>query len=282
MWSPKNDSAPLQNNVLKFLLLEVICVVLMVLDHSAKIATPIRVGISTLTYPLIKLVELPQDGYNFIAKAISNQNNLIDQNAELKQQLSQAQIDLLQLEIIQQQNKELRMLLHAKELLPLKTSATFVTNINTGNNDHIVVIDQGYNQGVTVGQTVLDLNGVAGQVVKVELETSHVLLISDKNHAIPVEILRTGYRTIAYGTGDLYNLSLPEMQQDSDIVVGDILISSGYGDVYPRGLKLASISEILETQDRSFLQAQAELTADLTQLKHILLVWSNKVVELKQ
>ncbi len=275
MWSPKNDSTPFQNNVLRFLLLEIICVILMVLDHSAKIATPIRAGISTLTYPLIKFVELPQDAYNFIAKAISEQNSLIDQNTELKQQISQAQIDLIQLEIIQQQNKELRLLLQAKQQLPLKTSAAFVTNINTGGEDHIIVIDQGHNQGTSIGQTVLDLNGVAGQIIKVELETSHVLLISDKNHAIPVEILRTGYRTIAYGTGDLKNLSLPEMQQNSDLKLGDILITSGYGEVYPHGLKLATVTNILETQDRSFLQAQAELTADLTQLKHLLLVWSN-------
>jgi rod shape-determining protein MreC len=275
MWSSKNDSAPLQSNVLKFLLLEIICVVLMVLDHSAKIATPIRATISTLTYPLIKLVELPQAGYNFLSRAISEQNSLIDQNTDLKQQMSQAQIDLLQLEIIQQQNKELRLLLQAKQQLPLKTSAAFVVNINTGNLDHVIVIDQGFNQGVTIGQTVLDLNGVIGQIISVELEYSHVLLISDLNHALPVEILRTGYRTIAYGTGDYTTLSLPEMQQNSDLQEGDIVITSGYGDVYPRGLKLATITKILKTQDRSFLQAQAKITADLTQLKHLLLVWSN-------
>jgi rod shape-determining protein MreC len=275
MWSPKNDSTSLQSNVLSFLLLETICVVLMVLDHSAKIATPIRATISTLTYPLIKLVELPQTSYSFISRAVSEQNSLIDQNTELKQQLSQAQIDLLQLETIQQQNKELRLLLQAKKQLPLKTSAAFVVNINSGELDHIIVIDQGLNQGVTKGQTVLDLNGVAGQVTSVELEHSHVLLISDANHALPVEILRTGYRTIAYGTGDFKTISLPEMQQNSDLLIGDILITSGYGDIYPRGLRLATITKILNTQDRSFLQAQADLTADLTQLKHLLLVWSN-------
>ncbi|MCF6289103.1 MAG: rod shape-determining protein MreC [Proteobacteria bacterium] len=274
MWTPKNESALSENNILVFLLLEVICVVLMVLDHSAKIATPIRSTISILTYPLIKIVELPQNAYEFINSSISNQFQLLDENVQLKQQLSQAQIELLQLDVISQQNIELRQLLNAKQQLPLKTTAAFVININSGDNNHHLVINQGYNQGVGVGQTVLDLHGVAGQVAKVDLESSHVIMITDNNHATPVEILRTGVRTIAYGTGDLVSLSLPEIPPSADIKLGDILITSGYGDVFPRGLNVATINDIVDSKDTSFQQALATPSANLNLIKQVLLVWS--------
>ncbi|MCF6318505.1 MAG: rod shape-determining protein MreC [Proteobacteria bacterium] len=274
MWSP-NDSSFSQNHVLRFLLLEIICIVLMVLDYSAKIATPIRAAVSTLTYPLIKVIELPQNAYEFLSSSVSNQQQLLDQNIALKQQLSQAQIDLLQLEVISQQNIELRQLLQAKQLLPLKTTAAFLININTGNNDHHFILNQGYNQGVTVGQTVLDLNGVAGQVYLVDLETAHVILITNENHALPVEFLRTGIRTFAYGTGDLHSLNLPEIPQSANIKTGDILITSGYGGVFPRGLKIGVIKSIKESTDRSFKQAEAEPSANLDLLKQVLLVWSD-------
>lgn len=273
MWSP-NDSSFSQNYVLRFLLLEIICVVLMVLDHSAKIATPIRAVVSTLTYPLIKAIELPQNAYEFLSSSVSNQQQLLDQNIELKQQLSQAQIDLLQLEVISQQNIELRQLLQAKQQLPLNTTAAFVININTGDNDHHFIINQGFNQGVTIGQTVLDLNGVAGQVYLVDLETAHVILITNENHALPVEFLRTGIRTFAYGTGDLNSLSLPEIQQSANVKIGDILITSGYGGVFPRGLKVGVINSIKESTDRSYKQAEAKPSANLNLLKQVLLVWS--------
>ncbi|MBL4659796.1 MAG: rod shape-determining protein MreC [Alcanivoracaceae bacterium] len=276
MWSPKNESSLTQNNVLRFLLLEVICIVLMVLDHSSRIAMPIRTAISTLTYPLTKIIELPQNAYEFLSSNASNRFQLLSENVSLKQKLSQAQIDLLQLEVISQQNKELRQLLNAKQQLPLKTTAAFLININTGDNDHHFIINQGFNQGVTIGQTVLDLNGVAGQVFSVNLETSHVILITNKNHAVPVEFLRTGIRTFLYGTGDLETLSLPEIPQSANVVTGDILITSGFGGVFPRGLKVASISRVIDSADRSYRKAEARPSADLNHLKQVLLVWSVK------
>ncbi|HHL31265.1 MAG TPA: rod shape-determining protein MreC [Oceanospirillales bacterium] len=275
MWSPKNESSLTQNNVLRFLLLEIICIVLMMLDHSNKIATPIRTTVSLLTYPLVKIVELPQNAYEFLKSTASNQFDLLNENVNLKQQLSQAQIDLLQLETISQENKELRQLLNAKQQLPLKTTAAFLININTGGNNHHFIINQGYNQGVSVGQTVLDLNGVAGQVSSVDIESAHVILITDKNHAIPVEFLRTGIRTFIYGTGDLDTLSLPEIPQSANVVIGDILITSGFGGVFPRGLKVASISRVIDSEDRSFRQAEATPSANLKLLKQVLLVWTD-------
>lgn len=276
MWSPKNESSLTQNNVLRFLFLEIVCVVLMTMDYSAKIATPIRTAISTLTYPLIKIIELPQNAYEFVSSTVSNQFKLLNENVNLKQKLSQAQIELLQFEVVSQQNIELRQLLQAKQSLPLKTTAAFLININTGDNDHHFIINQGYNQGVTVGQTVLDLNGVAGQVFSVDLETSHVILITNKNHAVPVEFLRTGIRTILYGTGDLELLSLPEIPQSANVIKGDILITSGYGGVFPRGLKVAIINEMLDSSDKSYRQALAKPSANLNLLKQILLVWAEK------
>lgn len=274
MWSPKNESSLSQNNVLRFLLLEIICIVLMILDQSAKIATPIRVALSTLTYPLVKIVEWPQNAYEFLTSTASNQFNLLNENVNLKKQLSQAQIDLLQLEVISQQNRELRQLLGAKKQLPLKTTVAFLVNINTGDNHHHFIINQGYNQGIQIGQTVLDLNGVAGQVYSVDLETAHVILITNIDHAIPVEFLRTGIRTFVYGTGQLTQLSLPEIPQSADVKIGDILITSGYGGVFPRGLKVATISKVMDSQDRSYLKAEALPSANLTHLKQVLLVWS--------
>ena len=274
MWSPKNESSLSQNNVLRFLLLEIICVVLMVMDHSAKIATPIRASLSTLTYPLIKVVELPQNAYRFVKSSVSKQSELLDENKTLRAQLAQVKVNMLQLETVYQQNKELRKLLNAKELLPLKTTAAFLININTGDSDHHFVINQGYNQQVSIGQTVLDLNGVAGQVSSVDIESSHVILITNKNHAVPVEFLRTGTRTFIYGTGDLEMLSLPEIPQSADVQLGDILITSGYGGAFPRGLKVATVSRVIDSEDRSYRQAEAQPSADIKQLKQVLLVWS--------
>ena len=276
MWGKKSDTSATQIYVLRFLFLEIVCVVLMILDNSNKIATPIRSTISALTLPLVKVVEWPQRAYNFINSALSDHLQLLQENSDLKQNLSQVQIDLLQMEVISQQNVELRQLLNAKQQLPLQTTAAFLVNLNIGKNQHRIVINQGSNQNISINQTVLDLYGLIGQVSKVNLENSHVILITDQNHAVPVEFLRTGVRTVLYGTGDMNSLSLPEIPQSADIKVGDTLITSGFGGVFPRGLKVASLSEIHDSQgDRSFQQAYAKPSANLNNLKQVLLVWED-------
>ena len=121
----------------------------------------------------------------------------------------------------------------------------------------------------------MDLNGVVGQVDSVEIESAHVILITNRNHAVPVEFLRTGVRTFIYGTGNLESLSLPEIPQSADIQLGDILITSGYGGLYPRGLKVASISKIIDSEDKSYRKAEAKPSADIKHMKQVLLVWSH-------
>lgn len=277
MLGSKNDSSKTQTDVLRFLLLEICCVILMVLDSSNRISTPIRSAVSTLTYPLQKVIELPQNAWKFLSSAVSDHFQLLNENVTLKKQLSEAQIELLQMEVISQQNQELRKLLEAKQQLPLKTTAAFLININTGSDTHKIVINQGSNQGVKQGQTVLDLHGVLGQVEKTSLESSHIILITDINHAVPVEFLRTGIRTILYGTGDMDILSLPEIPQSADIKEGDILITSGFGGIFPRGLKVATIEKILDSKgDHSFQQALAKPSANMNNLKQVLLVWEDE------
>ena len=96
-------------------------------------------------------------------------------------------------------------------------------------------INHGLNDGVYIGQALLDAEGVVGQIVHVELMTSEVVLISDADHALPVAINRNGLRTIVVGTGDSSRLRLPYLTNNADIEPGDLLMSSGLGGIFPSG-----------------------------------------------
>ncbi len=256
----------------RFLVLELVCVLLMVLDYHTHIGRPIRQALSALTYPLVQAVRLPQQLWDTAELALSRQARLLKDNTELKRQLSNARMNLLQLEVLQQENRRLRQLMRMREQLPLHTTAAFVININNGSQRHRAVIDRGQNDGVYVGQTVLDLHGLAGQVETVELASAHVILITDPQHALPVEVLRTGLRGIAYGQGT-GQLLLPEIAKSADVQPGDVLITSGFGGVFPRGLKVAQVTTVNPSQNSAFQQASAQPYANLDQLKEVLLVW---------
>ncbi|MDH4260736.1 MAG: rod shape-determining protein MreC, partial [Gammaproteobacteria bacterium] len=143
-----------------------------------------------------------------------------------------------------------------------------------------VLINKGSLAGVFRGQAALDANGIFGQVTRVGPLSAEVILISDPEHAIPVQVNRTGARTIALGTGRSGQLSLPYLPQNSDVVAGDLLVSSGLGGVYPPGYPVGRITDVGRDPSQPLLSVAAEPLAALDRDPEILLVWfDNTVVE---
>ncbi len=248
--------------------------VLMISDKNNQIAQPIRNVLSLAVVPLIKIIEWPQDIYQITQLAMSRQANLVQENNLLKEQLLDAELKVQQNVSLAAENQRLRTMLSATQNSPLATSVAFVSNISQTQNQQHVVIDQGRADGLFVGQAVLNLAGVIGQVDVLSNNFAHVILITDTTHAIPIEILRTGLRTIAYGNGE--KIWLKEIPTSGDIQVGDILVTSGFGNRFPRGLKLAEVESLAVSPDRTFKTALATPFAELDLLTEVFLIWPNQ------
>jgi rod shape-determining protein MreC len=148
-----------------------------------------------------------------------------------------------------------------------------IMNVDLDPFRHRVLVDKGARDGVFKGQAVLDAEGIFGQVSQVHAETAEVILISDAEHAIPVQSNRSGLRTIAVGTGDSDRLSLPFVTVESDLKVGDLLISTGIGGVFPRGYPVAGVTRVDRTAAATFALVDARPTARLDRNREVLLVW---------
>lgn len=259
------------NQLFRFLVLEFVCLILMVTDKNSHVTQPLRNALSVAALPLIKIVEWPQNIYQAAVLAVSRQQSLIEENSKLKQQLIEASLIARQSDSLNQENRRLRVLLHAAQNSDLKTSVAFVSNLRMSEQRQQIIINQGRSDGVFIGQAVIGLDGVVGQVETVEQYTAHVILVTDLTHAIPVEILRTGLRTIAYGTEQ--GLELREVAISADLQIDDVLVTSGFGNRYPRGLRLAKIEHIEDHQNRMFKVAQAKTFGDLARLTEVFLVW---------
>jgi rod shape-determining protein MreC len=247
----------------------------MIADKNHQVAQPIRNTLSLAVIPLIKVIEWPQQLYQMTQLALSRQAQLIDENNQLKAQLIDAQLNVQQNISLVAENQRLRNMLNATTTSPLTTSVAFVSNINQLQKKQHIVIDQGESQGIYQGQAVLNLEGVIGQVDVLGQEYSHVILITDSAHALPVEILRTGLRTIAYGNDS--EITLTEIPTSSDIQIGDVVVTSGFGNRFPRGLKVAEINAVSVSADRTFQTALAKPYAEFNRLTEVFLVWPTTV-----
>jgi len=172
------------------------------------------------------------------------------------------------------ENMRLRQLLNASELLMDSVLVTEVIGVSPDPQNHRISVDRGAEDGVYMGQPVLDATGLMGQVTEVYSNYSQVLLITDFNHALPVQVVRNGLRSIVEGVSDFNQMELSFVSPTVDIVVGDQLVSSGLGGRYPVGYPVGTITKIDHQPGEKFMQVKVQPSAQLDRSRHLLLVFT--------
>ena len=141
----------------------------------------------------------------------------------------------------------------------------------------IVVLNKGAQDGVQVGQTVIDEDGILGQIINVYPNTSRLLLITDDQQSVAVTIKRTGQRGIVTGEGIPTSLRLNYVFKTSDVRVGDELISSGLGGRIPAGYRVGRIAHIKDTQADNFRSIDVTPAANFVDNAYVLIL-QDKVI----
>jgi rod shape-determining protein MreC len=148
-----------------------------------------------------------------------------------------------------------------------------IVNIQLDSLRQRVLIDRGSVNGVTAGQAVLDDEGVVGQTMHVGPWSAQVILITDPEHALPVSIARTGLRTIAVGAGDSTSLAMPYLPANADIRVGDVIVTSGLGGIFPPGYPVARVTEVHKDAVQPLAHVRATPFAHIDTDSEVMLIW---------
>jgi rod shape-determining protein MreC len=259
----------------RFFFLAVLSITAMVMDHRSGYLETARLWMSAALHPLTAVVDAPHSAWNWLTGSFADRSRLREENAELSEALRVARIKLLQHESLVEENRRLRELRHASQGIGDRTLIAEIVHVTVDAFRHRVRINKGADDGVYEGQPVLDAFGVVGQVARLDMFTSQIILISDAEHATPVQVNRNGIRTIAMGTGKLGNLALPFMTAESDIRVGDLLVSSGLDGIFPAGYPVASVTKVERNPADTFATVEAKPLAQLDRDREVLLLWPN-------
>lgn len=247
--------------------------ILIFVDHRLDGFASTKVYLNSLVSPLQYLASLPGQLLNASAERLTSHSQLLQQNAELTRQATLMSEQLQRFNLLKTENERLRGLLGS----PVREDAAkMVAELMAVDNNpfsHQIVVDKGAIHGVYEGQSVLDDMGVVGQIMEVGTTNSRVLLIADVTHAIPLRIARNNVRVVASGSGQLNELYVEHVPHSADIRVGDVLVTSGLGNVFPEGYPAATITSILRDEGRPFAQVRALPKAQLDRLKYLLLLW---------
>jgi rod shape-determining protein MreC len=232
-----------------------------------------RYFMSGAVYPLQLAVNSPTAAWRWIEQSFETRAALEAENAALRQRARALELRSQRFEALARENGELRGLRDALPPVADHWIVAEIVNVELNSLRQRVLINRGGRNGVFKGQAVMDSRGLLGQTMRVGPWSAEVILLTDPEHAVPVQLERTGVRTIAVGTGDTQSLALPYLPANADVKPGDLLVTSGLGGVFPQGYPVARVVEVRHDAVQPLAQIRAKPLAQLDKLHEVMLIW---------
>lgn len=265
------QGAPARVKVTVFAL---ISIVLLLVDARMNTLATIRQVAGTVLYPLQMAALMPREAVATMGSYFSSLSALQKEVHDLKsQQAASAQL-MQQARLEMAENAHLRKLMGARAHIPVKSMMSEILYDARDPSARKVVLDRGARNGVALGLPVIDNAGVVGQVTRVFPFTSEVTLLTDKEQAIPVQVLRNGLRSVAHGRGNAGTLELRFVAPNADVQVGDVLITSGMDGVYPAGLAVAKVVQVENNAAGAFGRVVCQPLAGIDRNRQLLILMS--------
>lgn len=240
--------------------------------HLESLRNVLAIPIQSLQRVATSLATQPGALWDQLSNYIDTQGNLAAENAQLRQQHFDYATQLLQLQVLQTENTQLRKLHDIAERVDFPMQMAEIVYLERDIFKRKIYLDKGTQKNVVAGQIVMDETGVVGQVTRVYPWLSEVTLITDKDHAVPIQMLRTGLRAVVFGSGNISNLSLRYMPVSSDIQVGDVMVTSGIDGTYPPGLPVAKVLRIDRDPAYPFAQILCAPLAGVDQQRQLMII----------
>jgi rod shape-determining protein MreC len=238
----------------RLLVFSALALLVMVADARYQVMQPVRSALSVLLYPVQWVARQPlllaESAHSTWLALLGNEADLQFLRQQLATQSQRAHLT----EQLLLENRRLRALLALQQRLDRPALAAQVLYDAADPYTRRVILDKGEVQGLRLGAPVVDELGVLGQVTRLFPLVSEVTLVTDRDHAIPVQNARTGARGVAYGDTSTHAdaLELRFMAANADVAVGDLLTTSGVDGVYPPGLPVARIEKVERRTDAVF------------------------------
>ncbi len=258
----------------RFFCYALLSVVLMFYDRRGGWLDTARYGLQAAIYPLQLAVNSPSAAWRWMQESFETRETLQKEVDTLRNQLRDQQLMTLRQAALESENATLRGLNAAMPEVIEKRLIGEVVSVEVSQLRQRLLINRGGNSGVYRSQPVITGDGVLGQVYRTGPFSSEIILITDSEHGLPVQVLRSGVRTIALGTGRATALELPYVPQNFDVKVGDVLVTSGLDEVFPYGLPVARITKVERDPAQPLAAITAAPLARIESDREVLFIWA--------
>ena len=245
---------------------------LLVIDARFRYAEGLRAWFALAAYPIQRAATAPIDIATALGNFFSTQASLVEENERLRAKALSYSRDAQRFAAAEAEAASLRRLMNASERLETPPVPAEVIYHSRDPYSHRLFVDRGATHGVRPGSAVTDEGGVVGQVTRVHPLLSEVTLVTDRDQAIPVQVVRNGLRAVAFGGGASGMVELRFMAANADIQPNDRLVTSGIDGTYPAGLPVATVVRIERDAENAFARVVCRPAAGVDRGRHVLVL----------
>ncbi|HEX6137525.1 MAG TPA: rod shape-determining protein MreC [Casimicrobiaceae bacterium] len=250
----------------------VLSLALLFADTRYRYLENVRQVVAIALYPVQRALAMPGVAFAYVAEYFGSKRLLADDNAMLRQELVERAPATQGYAGIQEENARLRALLDVRARYAATAIAVQVLYASRDPFAQKVFVDKGSAAGVRAGAGVIDANGVVGQVTRVFPYLAEVTLITDRDQAVPVQVERSGARSVLFGNGTGRAPELRFTSPSADLRVGDRLLTSGLDGTYPAGLAVAQIVDVVRDAGQMFARIVCRPIAGIDRSEFLLVL----------
>ena len=227
-------------------------------------------GVMQLTSPFYHAIDRCSHGLTILWSDYINLIDVRQHNIKLQEELRNHRRQLLELAEIAQENSRLRQLLNFHQNAETPQLPARVIAVDASSWFHTVTIDKGSNDGITEGLAVVVAEGIVGRTIKCAANSSRILLANDAASEVAALIQHNRTRGVARGKG--VHLTLDYALRRKDVHLGDMVVTAGTGGVFPKGLPIGIIANIIKHDYGLFQTLEIAPSVDFSRLEDVLVI----------
>ena len=243
-----------------------------VLDLKYSNSNYVRIIINDfLITPIQYLASTPS---TFFTKFVEEKRTIEElqlQIEDLQKQNTAMKINLQRIDVLENEVSRLRSMKKKADASLKNIKIAQITQMDVIPNKKSVQINIGSDYNTQIGQTVMGVKGLLGQVVEVNVYTSKVLLITDTDSNVPAKIARTGQQVIIKGRSQDDMLEIPFLPNDSEVESGDLLVTSGQAQRFIPSLKIGRVVEVIRNEGERFSEVVIQPLEDINNISEVIL-----------
>jgi|YNPNPStandDraft_1061719.scaffolds.fasta_scaffold00068_25 rod shape-determining protein MreC len=230
----------------------------------------------SLTAPVLKAGNYLGYSVFSVWQGYINLVRVAKENAELRRRLEEYRLKEVRYQEALLLAQRLEALLDLKKQLALPVTGARVVAYDPSPWSRCVIVDMGKEEGVTVGLPVLSVGGIVGRIVETYPHFAKVMLIVDRNSGADAMVQRTRVRGILQGKG-VNRCTLEYVPKNADVEVGDLILASGLGGIYPAGQVFGRVTQTERNTGGPFQEIVVAPAANLSALEEVLIVKTAKL-----